>query len=104
MATNRRQYQGHFKVEEDGHERYEDEGGEDVEYIIFKGPLGRMKLEFITRPVVLDRKTKYSNRLGASTVVDYVYSPDEKTHKLKAYKFDEALNDWQEMEAKKFDI
>lgn len=93
-----------FKVEEDGKLRVEEEGGADIEYIIFNGPLGRMKLEFISRPVVLDRKTKYSNRLGATTVVEYVYSLDEKTHKLKAYKWDEALNDWLEMEAKKFDI
>ncbi|MDP2708902.1 MAG: hypothetical protein Q8O93_02525 [bacterium] len=93
-----------FSVEATEKYHEEDEGGADVEYIIFKGPLGRMKLEFITKPVVLDKKTKYSNRLGAETVVEYVYSPDEKTHKLKAYKWDEALNDWLEMEAKSFDL
>jgi hypothetical protein len=93
-----------FKVEADGKERFEDDGGFVVEYIVFNGPLGRMKLEFTTKPVVLDRKTKYSNRFGAETVVEYVYSQDEKNHKLKAYKWDEGLNDWQEMEAKKFDL
>lgn len=98
------QIKDNFKVEADGKERLETEGGAEVEYIIFNGPLGRMKLEFITKPVVLDRKTKYSKRLGATTVVEYVYSPDEKTHKLKAYRWDEAVNDWLEMEAKKFDL
>ena len=92
-----------FKVEESEKEHYEEEGGVDVEYIIFNGPLGKMKLEFITRPVVLDRKTKYSNRVGAETVVEYVYSPDEKSHKLIVYKWDEGANDWLEMEAKKFE-
>ena len=92
-----------FKVEADGKERFEDEDGLEVEYIVFAGPLGRMKLEFITRPVIIDKKTKYSNRIGAETVVEYVYSQDEKNHKLKAYKWDEALNDWLEMEAKKFE-
>lgn len=92
-----------FKVEASGAERIEDGGG-DIEYIIFNGPLGRMKLEFISRPVILDKKTKYSRRLGAQTVVEYIYSPDEKSHKLKVYKWDEALNDWLEMEAKKFDL
>ena len=91
------------KVEADGKERFEDEDGLEVEYIVFAGPLGRMKLEFITRPVIIDKKTKYSNRIGAETVVEYVYSQDEKNHKLKAYKWDEALNDWLEMEAKKFE-
>lgn len=93
-----------FKVEANGAERIEDDGGGDIEYIIFNGPLGRMKLEFISRPIILDKKTKYSRRLGAQTVVEYIYSPDEKSHKLKAYKWDEALNDWLEMEAKKFDL
>jgi len=93
-----------FKVEADGKEHFEDEGGFDVEYIVFNGPLGRMKLEFTTRPIIIDRKTKYSNRLGAETIIEYVYSPDEKNHKLKAYKWDEAVDDWVEMEAKKFDI
>ncbi len=93
-----------FKVEEADQLHLEDEGGTDVEYIIFNGPLGRMKLEFISKPAVLDRKTKYSRRLSAETVVEYVYSPDEKTHRLKAYQWDEGLGDWLEMEAKKFDL
>jgi len=93
-----------FPVEESEKTHFDDEGGVDVEYIIFKGPLGRMKLEFISKPVVLDRKTKYSKRIGSETVVDYIYSPDEKSHKLKAYKWDEAMSEWVEMEAKKFDL
>jgi len=91
-----------FPVEETEKVHLDEEGGLDIEYIIFKGPLGRMKLEFISRPVVLDKKTKYSNRVGQQTVVEYVYSPDEFSHKLKAYKWDEAVGDWAEMEAKSF--
>ena len=91
-----------FKVEENEKTHLDEAGGVDIEYIIFNGPLGRMKLEFIPKPVIIDKKTKYSNRLGAETIVEYVYSPDEKSHKLKAYKWDEAVNDWLEMEAKKF--
>src|SRR3989338_1734001 len=93
-----------FKVEKKKKTNLDEAGGVDIEYIIFNGPLGRMKLEFITKPVIIDKKTKYSNRLGAETIVEYVYSPDEKSHKLKAYKWDEDVNDWLEMEAKKFDI
>ncbi|MFH1583277.1 MAG: hypothetical protein ABIB72_03085 [Candidatus Falkowbacteria bacterium] len=93
-----------FKVLESGKEHLEDGGGPDVEYIVFDGPLGKIRLEFVSKPVVLDKKTKYSRRIGSETVIDYVYSPDEKSHKLKAYKWDEALNDWVEMEAKKFGL
>jgi len=92
-----------FEVEEHG-KRYEDEmGGTDIEFIIFKGPLGRMKLEFISKPVVLDKKTTYSRRIGADTKVDYVYSEDEKSYKLKAHKWDEGSGEWMEMDAKAFD-
>lgn len=92
-----------FKVEESGQEHLENEGGADIEYIVFNGPLGRLRLEFTSRPVILDKKTKYSRRLGARTVISYVYSSAEKSHKLKAYKWDEVLNDWLELEAKKFE-
>lgn len=93
-----------FKVEDEGKEHYEEGGGIDVEYIIFNGPLGRMKLEFISKPVVLDKKTKYSRRIGSETAVEYVYSPDEKSRRLKASKWDEGSDVWVEMEAKKFDL
>jgi hypothetical protein len=91
-----------FAVEENEKLHLDEAGGTEVEYIIFKGPLGRMRLEFITKPLVIDKKTKYSNRLAAETVVEYVYSPNEKNYRLKAYKWDEAVNDWSAMEAGKF--
>jgi hypothetical protein len=89
-----------FKVEKEGREHLDEQGGTDIEFIIFKGPLGRMKLEFITKPVVLDKKTVYSRRIGSQTNVEYVYSQDEKTHRLTAYKWDESQADWVEIDEK----
>lgn len=91
-----------FSVEEHGREHFDESGGADIEHIIFTGPLGRMKLEFISKPVVLDKKTIYSRRIGSETKVEYVYSQDEKSQKLKAYKWDSAENVWVEMEAKNY--
>lgn len=91
-----------FEIEEQGNEHLDEEGGVDIEYLIFKGPLGLMRLEFVTKPVVLDKKTKYSNRFGAETKIDYIYSPDEKTHKLDIYKFDEATEEWILVDDKNF--
>ncbi|NTU99130.1 hypothetical protein HGA64_03950 [Candidatus Falkowbacteria bacterium] len=91
-----------FGIIEEGNEPLgEDEGVGECHYVIFKGPLGRMKLEFITRPVILDKKTKYTNRIGSETVVEYVYSDEEKTHKLDVFKWDEDQDEWIEMEASK---
>jgi len=86
-----------FGIEERGSQHEDEMGGTDIEYIIFNGPLGRIKLEFIVRPVVLDKKTTYSRRIGSETKVDYIYSEDEKSCKLIAYKWDEAQEKWIEI-------
>jgi len=93
-----------FKIEEQKSRQLDDEGGITIEEVIFQGPLGRMRLEFITKPVVLDKKTTYSKRIGSSTKVDYVYSQQEKNYKLKAYRWDEVDQDWLEIEAKNFNL
>lgn len=91
-----------FKVEDFGKEHSDNQGGTDTEYIIFDSPLGRVKLEFITKPVVLDKKTIYSQRIGSESNVEYVYSEDEKTNRLIAYKWDENQNEWTEIDADSF--
>jgi len=92
-----------FKVEEEKTMHTDEDGGTDTEYLIFLGPLGRIKLEFISKPVVSDKKTKYSKRIGSSTVVEYVYG-EEKVTKLRVYRWEEAQNDWLEMEAKNINL
>ena len=97
------QIQDNFEVEEHDH-RHEDEmGGVDIEFIVFQGPLGRIKLEFVSKPVVLDKKTIYSNRIGSGTKVDYIYSDTEKSHKMIAYKWDEGGDRWVEMDGRSFE-
>lgn len=91
-----------FKVEDEGSEHLDEHGGIDREYIVFAGPLGKMKLELITKPVVLDKKTNYSNRIGSETKVNYIYSESEKTSRLVAYKWDDNQEEWVEIEAEMF--
>jgi len=91
-----------FAVLDEGHERIEDEGGIDIEYIVFKGPLGKMRLEYITKPLVIDKKTTYSRRIGSDTKVDYLYSNTEKSNKLLTYKWNEDDEHWAEVEAGNF--
>ncbi len=91
-----------FEVIENAKEYIDEEGGIDIEYIIFKGPLGKIRLEFIEKPVVLDKKTTYSRRIGSETKVDYVYSEHEKASQMSAYKWDDAQDDWIEMDAASF--
>lgn len=69
----------------------------EKETALFSGPLGRMKLEYITRPVVLEKRTHGSRRIGSLTAVEYVYSDSEFTHNLKAYQWNDNQNDWLEI-------
>ncbi len=87
-----------FAVEEQGREYLDEEGGINVEYVVFVGPVGRMRLEFISKPMVLDKKTIYSRRIGSETKVEYVYSETERVYKLMVYRWDENEEEWVEME------
>jgi len=91
-----------FDVMEEGEEPIEDIPRSKKEFLIFEGPLGRMKVERETKPVVLDKKTTYSKRMGDTAAVEYVYSEDEYAHKFHAYVWQG--NDWVEMEAGAFDL
>lgn len=92
-----------FEVEEGGNEHFEEEGGVDIEFIVFKSPLGRVRLEHVTKPVILDKKTNYSRRIGSETKVDYVYSETDFTETMMAYKWNGSEEEWEEMDSKNFE-
>ncbi|HPA25333.1 MAG TPA: hypothetical protein PLK76_01060 [bacterium] len=72
------------------------------ETLIFNGPNGKIKLEWISKPKILGEKTLYSGRVGADVKVEKVYSQDEKSEFLKAYLFKD--NDWQEINTQNFNF
>ena len=76
---------------------------ERIEYIEFNGPLGKMKLELSTRPIVVEKKTNYSRRFGSDTDVKYVFSNSENTSRFSAYKFDENTEEWEEISGDMFE-
>ena len=85
-----------FEVEDEGKEDLEDAPNGTVEFIIFNGPLGKIKLEYIVKPVILDKKTIGSRRIGSETTVEYIYSEDEFSNTFKAYQLEDG--EWKEME------
>jgi hypothetical protein len=91
-----------MEVIDRGSEHFDEEGGVDVDFIEFNSPLGKTRLEFIVKPIVLDKKTLYSHRGGSDTGVEYIYSPTEKSSRLAAYKWDDAANDWLEINTNLF--
>jgi len=76
----------------------EERGKGEVEIIEFNGPLGKMRLERTTQPLVIDKKTIGSRRIGSDIKVEYIYSDTEKVHKFTAYKYNDDSQSWVEME------
>ncbi|MDA2936561.1 hypothetical protein MYX06_05070 [Patescibacteria group bacterium AH-259-L05] len=56
------------------------------EAVEFEGPLGKMRLEKITRPRVIDKKVLSRKRIGSGVTVDYIYSDDDPVVELKIYR------------------
>lgn len=86
-----------FQVLSEQREDISDIPGAFVERIEFQTPQGKMKMERTTSPAVLDKKTLYSKTAGRASNIEYTYSKDEVTHRFKAYRFDEARDEWEEM-------
>jgi len=68
----------------------------EVESVEFEAPQGKMKIERIARPKIVDKKVLSTKRIGGKVAIDYVYSDDEKTHEVKLYRFDN--NEWREVD------
>lgn len=83
-----------LEIEERGEE--EGPGHAKIETVIFSGPMGRMMLERTSRPLVLERKTRYTKRAGTVAQDDYVYSETEKTHRVLLFRW--TGEDWEEIE------
>ena len=78
----------------------EDEETQAVtETVVWTGPQGKMKLARTTRPLVVDKKTHFSNRVGGGTHVEYIYSKTESTSRVRLYRWKEAVSDWEEVDA-----
>ena len=76
-----------------------DPGPGQIEYIIFNGPTGKIKLERIVKPAVLEKRGLGSKRIGSMTKVEYIYSDTERVDIFKAYKWEN--DEWIEMEMEK---
>lgn len=88
-----------FTVRSQGREEIANIPGAFIEFIEFDSPQGRMRLERTTKPAVLDKKTIYSKTAGRASQTEYTYSPDEVVHRLEAFRFNEAKDDWEEVRA-----
>jgi len=68
-----------------------------VETAVFDGAGGRMKLERSVRPVILDKKSHFSKRVGSAATVEYVYSDTETVDTVKLYRWNRLAGAWEEV-------
>lgn len=87
--------QQHMQVEEHERGELEQEPG-TVEWYVFTGPVGRLRLERHTRPKVLGSHMITSKRAGASGHEQKEYSETETSSFLKLWKWEN--NDWHEVD------
>lgn len=92
-----------FPVEDQRTEEKEDGEG-SIEIIEFDGPLGLMKLALMTRSKVVGKKITAARRAGAEGKEENVYDDTQTITTLKAYRWEEEAEIWQELEADKLDF
>jgi hypothetical protein len=97
-----------FEIEEEGQEELimDTQDGEvlkgTADFLIMATPIGRVKLAFETKPLVLNKKFISSHRAGQAARTEYEMSDSEFTYKLKAYKWDDIDEVWNEINAEHF--
>lgn len=69
----------------------------EKEVLEFNGPLGKTRVERTSQPKLMDKKVMASKRIGSKSVIDYVYSPTEKSEHIKFYHWEEAMGQWTEI-------
>ncbi|MBX4187669.1 MAG: hypothetical protein KW793_00850 [Candidatus Doudnabacteria bacterium] len=97
-----------FSVEEEGTEDLMMNTGEGpvkqgtTEFLIVQTPMGKIKLACDKKPMVLDKKFVYSHRAGQAARTEYEFSETEFSLKLRAYKWNDLEEIWDEIDAENF--
>lgn len=92
---------GQFGILEEGDETIPDVPNGRREFVVFKGPMGRMMLERTTKSRVVGEKSFGGSKYGAGSGVEKIYSPDETVKTMRAYR-DEG-DEWVEIKADMFE-
>ncbi len=72
------------------------------EIIVFISPIGKIKLEYIVKPVIIDKKELYSKRAGTSARTEYTFSDTEFVRRMEAFKYQDSNDNWQKIDANSF--
>ena len=91
---------GELEVEKLSETREDDTGQKltsEIQRVEFETKLGKMRVELVKAPLILDKKTHYTHTAGARASVEYVLSDTETTTKVRAFRYDEDMHEWIEI-------
>lgn len=91
---------GELEIEKLTDTREDDTGQKlvsEIKRVEFETVQGKMRVELVTAPMILDKKTHYTHTAGARANVEYVLSDTEKTERIRAYRYDEDTDVWIEI-------
>lgn len=73
-------------------------GEKDI--LVFNGPAGKMMIQKIKRPVILDKKSHYHKAQAGKALTEYIVSDTEFTNRVEAFTWDEIAQDWKEIDTR----
>lgn len=73
-----------------------------VEFYVFSGPKGKLKLERTKRPRIVGERGISSHRIGSDTTIEKVYSENEMVDFVKVYQWNGGQETWVPIEDDSF--
>jgi hypothetical protein len=86
------------KIEERGTDEFEDHPGK-VDWFIISSPLGDVRISRTSEPRKIAEKAIYSKRGGSTSAIQKSYDENDIVHRFTIEKYDDVLDDWQEIDA-----
>ncbi len=91
-------------IEHEKEELDPEEGGGVLEYLIFAGPLGEMRIELLDHARVVGSKVLQSKRIGSTANEMLQYDKNDRVLTLHVYKWNEARDDWEELKSDSLEL
>ncbi|MBI4449731.1 hypothetical protein HY634_01615 [Candidatus Uhrbacteria bacterium] len=94
--------QERFTIYEQGSEPLPEYPNGKCEFIVFQSPIGKVRLERVTKPRTVGERAVTSRRIGGATKVESQYDLHDMVHFVNATRWDEGASTWREVDASGF--
>lgn len=81
-------------VIDEGEAPLEDVPNGHVAFVVFESPVGRVRLEYVTKPRTLGERAVTSRRIGGATAIEKIYDTEDMVQFLRAFRWDPDTLTW----------